>query len=157
MDYNIFSDSKYVVLGFIWYVKDWWSGLIANRDSAIPKNINLLSIAPLQIHRTATGLSATSTADSNKTLSRIGAFLVSQLQAEYKSKKETINGLKAAIALEKLRDQIITYTKGLWPFNRATTDTNNVAQYWQDLKHHDGADVLAVSHCIVFLLQPTTC
>ncbi|KIM56279.1 hypothetical protein SCLCIDRAFT_29720 [Scleroderma citrinum Foug A] len=114
-----------------------------NRDSAILKNINPLSITPIQIHRTASGLSATSTADSNKTLSRIGAFLVSQLRAEYESKKEKINGLKAAMALEKLRDQIITYAKGLWPFNRATVDRNNVAKYWRDLQHHEGADVLA--------------
>ena len=122
----------------------------------ILKNINPLSIAPIQIHRTASGLSATSTTDSNKTLSRIGAFLVSQLRAEYESKKEKINGLKAAMALEKLRDQIITYAKGLWPFNRATVDRNNVAKYWRDLQHHEGADVLAVS-CIVFLLRPMTC
>ena len=81
------------------------------------KNINPLFIAPIQIHCAASRLSATSTANSHKTLSHIGTFLVSQLQAEYKFKKEKIHGLEAVVALEKLRDQIISYAKGLWPFN----------------------------------------
>jgi len=119
---------------------------IANRDSTILKNVNPLSIAPIQIHQAAGGLSATSTADANKTLPRIGTFLVSQLQEEYESKQEKIHGLEALVALEKLKDQIIAYAKGLWPFNQASINRDNVAKYWQDLRDHESADVLAVSH-----------
>ena len=86
-------------------------------------------------------------------LSHIGTFLVSQLWAEYESKQKKIHGLEALVALEKLKDQIIAYAKGLWPFNQASVNRDNVAKYWRDLRDHESADVLAVSHS-AFISQP---
>lgn len=118
-----------------------------NRNADILKHINPLSIAPIKIHRdSVSGLAASTSVDTskNRTLLRIGRFLVSQLQIEYESKKSSIHGLDAGIALAKLNEQIIAYAKGAWPFNCAFTDKANVAKYWRDFLHHDNADVLAV-------------
>ncbi|KAG1764577.1 hypothetical protein EV702DRAFT_1204959 [Suillus placidus] len=117
----------------------------ANRNADILKHINLLSIAPIRIHRdTISGVASVSIdANNNRTLLRIGKFLVSQLQFEYKSKDDSpIHGLDADLALTKLNEQIVDYAKGAWPFNCAFTDKANVAKYWREFLDYDNADVL---------------
>ncbi|KAG1746438.1 hypothetical protein EDB19DRAFT_2023394 [Suillus lakei] len=64
---------------------------------------------------------------------RIGKFLVSQLQVEYESKEDTIHGLDGNIALAKLNEQILAYSKGAWPFNRPLSDNMNILKYWTGL------------------------
>ena len=52
------------------------------------------------------------------------------------------------IALAKLNEQILSYSKGAWPFNRPLSDDTNILKYWTDFLDHDNADILAVRKCL---------
>ncbi|KAG1804361.1 hypothetical protein EV424DRAFT_303725 [Suillus variegatus] len=117
------------------------------RNAAILKNINPLAISPIRIHTSTSGhacASVDSDTDGTKVLTRIGKFLVSQLQIEYELKGGDIRGLDAGVALVKLNEQIVAYAKQAWPFNRVLTDEANVVKYWREFLDHDNADILAV-------------
>ncbi|KAG2112346.1 uncharacterized protein F5147DRAFT_744584 [Suillus discolor] len=115
--------------------------LIPHTYAAILKNINPLALTLIHIHHA--NLSASIMADDNVILQRIGNFLVSQLQVEYESKEYTIHGLDGNIALAKLNEQIIAYSKGAWPFNCPLTDDTNILKYWTGFLDHDNANILA--------------
>ncbi|KAG1725453.1 hypothetical protein EDB19DRAFT_265645, partial [Suillus lakei] len=59
-------------------------------------------------------------------------------------KEDTIRGLDGNIALAKLNEQILVYSKGAWPFNRPLSDNMNILKYWTGFLDHDNADILAV-------------
>lgn len=82
--------------------------------------------------------------DENKTLKRIGAFLVQMLQVEYEKKNEPINGLTSHDALSQLNSQVISYAKGSWPFNRSFNTKASSMDWWENLSQHPDAMVLAV-------------
>jgi hypothetical protein len=95
------------------------------QNAAILKNIiNPLALAPMCIH--CSDLSASVAENDNIILQHIGNFLVSQFQAKYEWKEVTIRGLDGKIALTKLSERIIAYSKGAWPFNHPLTDDTDI-------------------------------
>ncbi|KAJ8581743.1 hypothetical protein M405DRAFT_868401 [Rhizopogon salebrosus TDB-379] len=109
------------------------------RDAASLKNINLPALAPICIHHS----DLIASIDDNDILQHIGSFLVSQLQIEYKSKKQKIRSHDGNIALAELNRQILSYSKGAWPFNHPLSDDINIRKYWTNFLDHDNADILA--------------
>lgn len=115
------------------------------QDVAIHKNINPLALAPIHIH--CSDLSASIAQDDNIILQHIVNFLISQLQVKYKSKEVNIHGLDGKIALTKLNEQIIAYSKGAWPFNYPLTNNTDILKYWTGFLDHNNADILVVCIC----------
>lgn len=82
--------------------------------------------------------------DDNKTFKRIGTFLVSMLKSEYMGKKEQIGKLNAKDALDQLKNQLLSYSKGVWPFNLSYGDSDDPMSWWKPLTMNPDAQVLAV-------------
>ena len=141
---SIFPDPKYVLLINCCLVL--LTLFLGNRDAGILKNINPLAIPTVRVHQSALNgqRSASTETNSNKILTRIGNFLISQLQIEYEEKGERIGGLDVRVAVPRLKEQFVAYAKGAWPFNRTFTTDSDIITYWSDFENHDQADILAV-------------
>ncbi|KAJ8515594.1 hypothetical protein ONZ45_g6996 [Pleurotus djamor] len=115
---------------------------------------NPLAIPKVRIRTKGNGKQAHIVAnDPNACLDRIGNFLMTMLQREYEGRKETIGNLSAMDALKKLKKQVEGYARGDWPFDHPTDEKTPAIAWWQAIKPHPHAQVLA--HLAIILLSIT--
>ncbi|OAX30607.1 hypothetical protein K503DRAFT_807001 [Rhizopogon vinicolor AM-OR11-026] len=102
--------------------------------------INPLALVPIRIDRST--LTVSVDVDDNSILERIGNLIVSRLQIEYESKNQKIRGQDGTLALAKLNEQTIAYSKGARPFDRLLGDDTNILKDLIDFLDRDNTDIL---------------
>ncbi|KAL5489773.1 hypothetical protein ACEPAI_4605 [Sanghuangporus weigelae] len=66
-------------------------------------------------------------------LRRTGTFLLGMLCAQYQDLKMPIAGLSAQEANGLLKQQVVKYVKGVYPFDRPFHDTDHAGEWWKNL------------------------
>jgi hypothetical protein len=116
-------------------------------DSKILQGVemNPLKIQPIRLRPASHDQPASATvSDTNKTVKRVGSYLVEMLRIQYEEKKVPIAGLSAQEAVVQLNRQIRTYSQGTYPFDQDIGEAEEPEDWWKTLIHSPHAGVLAV-------------
>lgn len=86
-----------------------------------------------------------------QSLVRTGTFLLGLLRSEYKNLNRQIAGLNICDTNVRLKEQIISYQKGLYPFNRTLQSQDTAKDWWKRLNSCPSGDPqpLAVRFSII--------
>lgn len=111
------------------------------------KELNPLAIQKLKITG-GTG-SHTVSAKLPELVTRVGKCLIKMLRNQYEALNSRVADLTPAEALSRLREQIILYLKGAYPFNRPFREGRDYpGAWWNALNAVHDAQPLAV--CTLF-------
>ncbi|KAL5536596.1 hypothetical protein ACEPAF_419 [Sanghuangporus sanghuang] len=109
------------------------------RDADIVRDLNPLALQKLKIPaRDSSGkLLVKNGTDTEPqmppSLRRAGTFLLGMLRTQYENLKIPIVGLSAQDANVLLKQQLVKYTKAIYPFDRPFHDTDHAGGWWKQL------------------------
>ncbi|KAL5484890.1 hypothetical protein ACEPAI_7532 [Sanghuangporus weigelae] len=109
------------------------------RDADILLDLNPLALRKLKIPaRDSSGkllVNGVTNTESQMppSLRRAGTFLLGMLRTQYENLKIPIAGLSAQDANALLKQQLLKYTKAVYPFDRPFHDTDHAGGWWKQL------------------------
>ncbi|GJE84361.1 hypothetical protein PsYK624_004370 [Phanerochaete sordida] len=96
------------------------------------KDLNPLTIAKVRIGGSASA-SGSQTSKVPELVKRAGNFLMDMAWTEYNVRERVIAGLSQEAVVERLRDQVLRFVKGAYPFDREVFPSDGPQQWWDRL------------------------
>ncbi|TDL27052.1 hypothetical protein BD410DRAFT_482783 [Rickenella mellea] len=122
------------------------------KDANIMRDLNPLAIQKIKIG----GSSAqSSTADLPETLRRVGRYLLKLLRVEYEQQNFQIAKLSAPEAVDRCKEQVQKYIKGVYPFNVPFRENDTAVGWWTRLDNDKSNDPQPLAHLARNLLSVT--